>query len=64
VVTRVQAEANRLSDTAALFIALGGGWPASCTSPVWRECAMGEGAGDRKDAEVKSSELKQPESRI
>lgn len=40
-VSRVQAEANRLSDTAALFMALGGGWPASCTTPVWRECAMG-----------------------
>jgi outer membrane protein TolC len=42
VVTRVQAEANRLSDTAALFMALGGGWPVTCTTPVWRECAMGE----------------------
>ena len=42
VITHVLAEANRLSDTAALFMALGGGWPTSCTSPVWRECAMGE----------------------
>ena len=42
VITRVLAEANRLSDTAALFMALGGGWPTSCTTPVWRECAMGE----------------------
>ena len=42
VVTRVQAEANRLSDTAALFVALGGGWPSTCTTPVWRDCAMGE----------------------
>jgi NodT family efflux transporter outer membrane factor (OMF) lipoprotein len=41
-VIRVQTEANRLADTAALFLALGGGWPASCTTPVWRECAMGE----------------------
>jgi len=41
-VIRVQTEANRLSDTAALFMALGGGWPDSCTGPVWRECAMGE----------------------
>ncbi|MBX9650452.1 MAG: efflux transporter outer membrane subunit [Xanthobacteraceae bacterium] len=41
-VIRVQTEANRLSDTAALFMALGGGWPASCTTPVWRECAMGD----------------------
>jgi len=42
VVTRVQTEATRLSDTTALFMALGGGWPTTCTSPVWRECAMGE----------------------
>jgi NodT family efflux transporter outer membrane factor (OMF) lipoprotein len=42
VVTSVQAEANRLSDTAALFMALGGGWPTSCATPVWRDCAMGE----------------------
>src|ERR1700721_1355761 len=41
-ITRVQTEANRLSDTAALFMALGGGWPGGCTTPVWRECAMGE----------------------
>jgi NodT family efflux transporter outer membrane factor (OMF) lipoprotein len=41
-VVRVQTEANRLSDTAALFMALGGGWPAACTTPVWRDCAMGE----------------------
>jgi len=37
VVTRVQTQATRLSDTAALFMALGGGWPTTCTSPVWRE---------------------------
>jgi len=43
-VISVQTEANRLSDTAALFMALGGGWPAACTTPVWRECAMGEAA--------------------
>ena len=42
LVIKVQAEANRLADTAALFMALGGGWPTSCSSPVWRECAMGE----------------------
>jgi NodT family efflux transporter outer membrane factor (OMF) lipoprotein len=42
-VIRVQTEANRRSDTAALFMALGGGWPTACTTPVWRECAMGEG---------------------
>jgi NodT family efflux transporter outer membrane factor (OMF) lipoprotein len=39
-IIRVQTEANRLSDTAALFMALGGGWPATCTTSVWRECAM------------------------
>jgi len=41
-VVRVQTEANRLADTAALFLALGGGWPAACTTPKWRECALGE----------------------
>jgi NodT family efflux transporter outer membrane factor (OMF) lipoprotein len=44
VITHVQAEANRLSDTAALFMALGGGWPTTCTTKVWRECAMGQPA--------------------
>jgi outer membrane protein TolC len=39
-VTRVQAEAGRLSDTAALFMALGGGWPAGCKTSDWRVCAM------------------------
>src|SRR5215471_2432978 len=42
VITRVLAQASRFSDTAALFMALGGGWPTTCTTPVWRECAMGE----------------------
>ena len=42
VVARVVTEANRLSDTVALFIALGGGWPTSCTTKVWRECVTGE----------------------
>jgi len=42
VVVRVQTEANRLADTAGLFLALGGGWPTTCATPVWRECAMGE----------------------
>jgi len=41
-VIRVQTEANRLADTAALFMALGGNWPANCTVPDWRQCAMGE----------------------
>lgn len=39
-IARVQAQATRLADTAALFMALGGGWPRTCTTPVWRECAM------------------------
>ncbi len=41
-VIRVQTEANRLADTAALFMALGGNWPANCTVPDWRQCAMGD----------------------
>jgi NodT family efflux transporter outer membrane factor (OMF) lipoprotein len=41
-VIRVQTEANRLADTAALFMALGGNWPVNCTVPDWRQCAMGE----------------------
>ena len=41
-VIRVQTTANRLADTAALFMALGGGWPAACTTPDWRQCALGE----------------------
>jgi NodT family efflux transporter outer membrane factor (OMF) lipoprotein len=44
VVVRVQTEATRFADTAALFMALGGGWPSTCMTPVWRECAMGEAA--------------------
>jgi outer membrane protein TolC len=43
VVARVQTEATRLSDTAALFTALGGSWPTTCTTKVWRECIFGEG---------------------
>jgi NodT family efflux transporter outer membrane factor (OMF) lipoprotein len=39
-IARVQAQATRLADTAALFMALGGGWPSGCTTSVWRECAM------------------------
>jgi NodT family efflux transporter outer membrane factor (OMF) lipoprotein len=37
-VIRVQSVATRLSDTAALFMALGGGWPATCASQDWRRC--------------------------
>ncbi|WP_426616197.1 efflux transporter outer membrane subunit [Bradyrhizobium sp. McL0616] len=39
-ITRVQAEATRLSDTAALFMALGGSWPAECKTSDWRTCVM------------------------
>lgn len=47
-IARVQAEATRLADTAALFMALGGGWPAGCTTPVWRDCVLdGAEAGVR-----------------
>jgi len=48
-VIRVQTEANRLADTAALFMALGGGWPTACTTAVWRECATGEPAPAGKE---------------
>lgn len=49
LVIRVQTEALRLSDTAALFMALGGGWPTTCMTPVWRDCAMGEAAPAASD---------------
>jgi NodT family efflux transporter outer membrane factor (OMF) lipoprotein len=49
VVVRVQAEATRFADTAALFMALGGGWPVTCMTPVWRECAMGEDAAAKPE---------------
>jgi NodT family efflux transporter outer membrane factor (OMF) lipoprotein len=48
-VIRVQTEANRLSDTAALFMALGGGWPSTCSGPDWRQCALGENSTPRLD---------------
>jgi outer membrane protein TolC len=48
-VIRVQTEANRLSDTAALFMALGGGWPSACSTPHWRQCALGEDSTPRLD---------------
>ena len=41
-VVRVQTEANRIADTAALFMALGGNWPSNCTVPDWRACALGD----------------------
>lgn len=39
-ITRVQAVATRLSDTAALFMALGGGWPTDCATSDWRSCVF------------------------
>lgn len=39
-ITRVQAEATRLSDTAALFMALGGSWPEQCKTSDWRACVL------------------------
>jgi NodT family efflux transporter outer membrane factor (OMF) lipoprotein len=39
-ITRVQAVATRLSDTAALFMALGGGWPSNCPTHDWRGCVF------------------------
>jgi NodT family efflux transporter outer membrane factor (OMF) lipoprotein len=41
-VIRVQAQATRLSDTAALFMALGGSWPSNCASDDWRKCVFDE----------------------
>jgi NodT family efflux transporter outer membrane factor (OMF) lipoprotein len=54
-IIRVQTEANRLADTAALFMALGGGWPAACTTPVWRECAMGETSAEQPAVRVQAA---------
>ncbi|MGO4682375.1 efflux transporter outer membrane subunit [Hyphomicrobium sp. 2TAF46] len=42
VIARVQAEATRLSDVAALFMALGGGWPTNCPTSDWRFCVFEE----------------------
>ena len=39
-VVRVQAQATRLSDTAALFMALGGNWPSNCATDDWRKCVF------------------------
>ena len=39
-IIRVQVEATRLADTALLFLALGGAWPAHCASNDWRQCVF------------------------
>jgi NodT family efflux transporter outer membrane factor (OMF) lipoprotein len=49
VIARVQAEATRLSDVAALFMALGGAWPTNCPTSDWRDCVFDE-AETSKDA--------------
>jgi NodT family efflux transporter outer membrane factor (OMF) lipoprotein len=40
LITRVQADATRLADTTALFMALGGAWPSNCATPDWRHCVF------------------------
>jgi len=52
-VIRVQSEANRLADTEALFMALGGGWPVTCTTRIWRECAMGQDTATNPESVAK-----------
>lgn len=42
VLARVQTQATRLSDTAALFMALGGAWPSNCALDDWRKCTFEE----------------------
>lgn len=39
-ISHVQAEATRLADAAALFMAIGGGWPNDCRSQDWRACVL------------------------
>jgi NodT family efflux transporter outer membrane factor (OMF) lipoprotein len=39
-IIRVQTQATRLSDTAALFMALGGAWPSNCPLNDWRKCTF------------------------
>jgi hypothetical protein len=36
-------------------MALGGGWPAACTTPVWRECAMGETSAGQPAVRVQAA---------
>jgi outer membrane protein TolC len=42
LLARVQTQATRLSDTAALFMALGGAWPSNCALDDWRKCTFDE----------------------
>lgn len=48
VIARIQAEATRLTDVAALFMALGGAWPEKCETPDWRACIF-DGSEAPKD---------------
>jgi NodT family efflux transporter outer membrane factor (OMF) lipoprotein len=41
-IIRVQTQATRLTDTAALFMALGGAWPSNCLLDDWRKCTFDE----------------------
>jgi NodT family efflux transporter outer membrane factor (OMF) lipoprotein len=42
VIARIQADATRLSDVVALFMALGGAWPTNCPTSDWRACVFEE----------------------
>jgi len=46
-ITRVQAVATRLADTAALFMALGGSWPVECRTTDWRRCIFDAGQASK-----------------
>ena len=59
VIARVQAEATRLSDVAALFMALGGGWPTNCPTTDWRACVFD--AVELPKAEMPKAEIPNPE---
>jgi outer membrane protein TolC len=56
-IARVQAVATRLSDTAALFMALGGGWPSNCPTPDWRKCVAQEATAASVPPIVKASQI-------
>ena len=40
------AETGVNTAVVAFYMALGGGWPAACTTHVWRDCIMSEGRVD------------------
>ncbi len=47
LITRVQAEATRLTDVAGLFMALGGNWPSHCAAKDWRLCVFDQPEGTK-----------------